>query len=86
MMIAPLNTFPGHGNLWIQCIMSENTPLLGSAGGPSTGEPVPKYTEGAVEETHLDRFDEQLYGKARELEFGDWNVSRTLVCLRICQC
>ena len=55
--------------------MSANTPLLGSAGGPSTGEPVPKYTEGAVEETHLDRFDEQLYGKARELEFGDWNVS-----------
>ncbi|RYO91066.1 hypothetical protein DL762_002362 [Monosporascus cannonballus] len=55
--------------------MSANTPLLNSNGGPSTGEPSPKYTEGSVGDIQLDRFDELLYGKARELEFGDWNAS-----------
>ncbi|RYP54847.1 hypothetical protein DL768_000411 [Monosporascus sp. mg162] len=55
--------------------MSANTPLLNSTGGPSTGEPLPKYTEGSVGEAQLDRFDELLYGKARELEFGDWNAN-----------
>ncbi|RYP25142.1 hypothetical protein DL765_000023 [Monosporascus sp. GIB2] len=55
--------------------MSANTPLLNSTGGPSTGEPLPKYTEGSVGDIQLDSFDELLYGKARELEFGDWNAS-----------
>lgn len=62
--------------------MSANTPLLNNTGGPSvTGEPVPKYTEGSTDETQLDRFDELLYGKARELEFGDWNVSCCFLCV-----
>ncbi|KAI1818004.1 DUF300-domain-containing protein [Poronia punctata] len=54
--------------------MSANTPLLGSDGGPSgTNRSPAKYTEGAVPETFLDDDDENLYRKARELEFGDWN-------------
>lgn len=57
--------------------MSANTPLLGSNGGPS-GE-TPHVNGGATDETHLDRDDESLYGKARELEFGDWNVSYLII-------
>ncbi|KAI0550614.1 DUF300-domain-containing protein [Xylaria curta] len=53
--------------------MSANTPLLNSNGGPSGSGTTPKYTDGSVPETSLDPDDESLYGKARELEFGDWN-------------
>ncbi|KAI0095728.1 DUF300 domain protein [Nemania sp. FL0031] len=53
--------------------MSANTPLLNSNGGPSSSNAPSKYTEGSVPETALDPDDESLYGKARELEFGDWN-------------
>ncbi|CAJ2512906.1 Uu.00g010250.m01.CDS01 [Anthostomella pinea] len=55
--------------------MSANTPLLNSEGGPSsTGAAVtPNYTDGSTDETKLDERDEDLFGKARELEFGDWN-------------
>jgi hypothetical protein len=56
--------------------MSANTPLLSSNGGPSgSGHTATKYTDGTVPETVLDPDDESLYGKARELKFGDWNVS-----------
>ncbi|KAI1331002.1 DUF300-domain-containing protein [Xylariaceae sp. FL0255] len=51
--------------------MSANTPLLNANGGPSTSNP--KYSEANTSETTLDPDDESLYGKARELEFGDWN-------------
>ncbi|KAH7031140.1 organic solute transporter Ostalpha-domain-containing protein [Microdochium trichocladiopsis] len=55
--------------------MNANTPLLNSNGGPSgsSDPPRPQYGEGALEETTLDKFDERLYDKARELEFGDFN-------------
>ncbi|KAI0185470.1 organic solute transporter Ostalpha-domain-containing protein [Xylaria flabelliformis] len=53
--------------------MSANTPLLNTNGGPSGSSTTPKYTDGSVSETALDPDDESLYGKARELEFGDWN-------------
>ncbi|KAI0406822.1 DUF300 domain protein [Xylaria palmicola] len=53
--------------------MSANTPLLNSNGGPSGSNAPSKYTDGSVPETALDADDESLYGKARELEFGDWN-------------
>lgn len=52
--------------------MSANTPLLNSEGGPS-GSNQPRYTDGSVPEIALDPDEESLYGKARELEFGDWN-------------
>jgi hypothetical protein len=56
--------------------VSANTPLLNSNGGPSgSGDPTPKYSAGSTDETRLDDEDELLFGKARELEFGDWNVS-----------
>lgn len=56
--------------------MSANTPLLNSNGGPSgADDPTPKYNHGSTDETPLDADDESLYHKARELEFGDWNVS-----------
>jgi hypothetical protein len=56
--------------------LTANTPLLSSNGGPSgAGDPTPKYNAGATDETSLDADDERLYDKARELEFGDWNVS-----------
>jgi hypothetical protein len=59
--------------------VSANTPLLDSNGGPSGANDVPtKYTDGSVPETGLDPDDESLYGKARELEFGDWNVGKNL--------
>jgi hypothetical protein len=61
--------------------MSANTPLLNSDGGPSgAGNPTPRYTDGSTDETSLDKFDERLYDKARELEFGDWNVCITTSC------
>ncbi|TGJ79684.1 hypothetical protein E0Z10_g9078 [Xylaria hypoxylon] len=53
--------------------MSANTPLLNSNGGPSGSNAPSKYTDGSVPEATLDSDDESLYGKARELEFGDWN-------------
>lgn len=56
--------------------MSANTPLLNANGGPSGAlDPTPKYNHGSTDETALDDDDESLYQKARELEFGDWNVS-----------
>ncbi|GAP91918.1 putative DUF300 domain protein [Rosellinia necatrix] len=53
--------------------MSANTPLLNPDGGPSGSNAASRYTDGSVPETTLDADDESLYGKARELEFGDWN-------------
>ncbi|KAI1193681.1 DUF300-domain-containing protein [Nemania serpens] len=53
--------------------MSANTPLLDPNGGPSGSNAPLRYTDGSVPETALDPDDESLYGKARELEFGDWN-------------
>ncbi|KAI3332386.1 DUF300-domain-containing protein [Xylariaceae sp. AK1471] len=54
--------------------MSANTPLLDPNGGPSGSGSAPTiYTDGSIPETALDPDDESLYGKARELEFGDWN-------------
>lgn len=60
--------------------MSANTPLLSTDGGPSgAGDPTPKYSHGSTDETALDPDDESLYRKARDLEFGDWNVSITSI-------
>lgn len=55
--------------------MSANTPLLNPDGGPSGN--TPKYSEGSTDETPLDPDDERFYVKARDLEFGDWNVRLT---------
>jgi hypothetical protein len=55
--------------------LSANTPLLNSNGGPSGSGVTPKYSDGDTDETTIDADDEDLFNKARELEFGDWNVS-----------
>ncbi|KAF7535537.1 hypothetical protein G7054_g5301 [Neopestalotiopsis clavispora] len=53
--------------------LSANTPLLNSNGGPSGSGVTPKYSDGDTDETTIDADDEDLFNKARELEFGDWN-------------
>lgn len=76
----------GKGKYWIpkpgQGQASATTPLLGSANaGPSSRPPSspgplgPENGGTFDEELALDPDEERLYGKARELEYGDWNVS-----------
>ena len=76
----------GKGKYWIpkpgQAQASATTPLLGPAYAGSSsrapGPPSPGGSESAGtfdEELGLDPDEERLYGKARELEYGDWNVS-----------
>lgn len=76
----------GKGKYWIpkpgQGQASATTPLLGPAYAGSSsrapGPPSPGGSETAGtfdEELGLDPDEERLYSKARELEYGDWNVS-----------
>ncbi|MBE3046592.1 OSTA/TMEM184 family protein [Candidatus Bathyarchaeota archaeon] len=78
----------GKGKYWIpkpgqaQAQISANTPLLAPAhAGSSSRTPAPQSPLGLEnggtfdEELGLDPDEERLYGKARELEYGDWNVS-----------
>ncbi|KAI3549595.1 hypothetical protein CSPX01_02246 [Colletotrichum filicis] len=56
--------------------LNERDPLLqGTAGGPSEeyNSANGTFNEGLTGEPEIDNDDERLYGKARELEFGDWN-------------
>ncbi|CAI4210636.1 unnamed protein product [Parascedosporium putredinis] len=70
----------GKGKYWIpkpgESQASATTPLLGPAfagssrnGGPSSDSGSSSFSE----EINLDPEEERLYGKARELEYGDWN-------------
>lgn len=77
----------GKGKYWIPKPGEANarTPLLGStAGSPGTQSPLqPRdgdsdymgWGDGGVEHQGLDPEEEGLYERARQLEFGDWNVS-----------
>lgn len=76
----------GKGKYWIpkpgQAQASATTPLLGPgyAGSSSRNTAPPSHggfeSAGTFdEEIGLDPDDERLYDKARELEYGDWNVS-----------
>ena len=79
----------GKGKYWIPRPGDANskTPLLSDRGGPSRSRSMspskPKqndarylgYGNGTVEEMQLDPDDENLYDRARALEYGDWNVS-----------
>lgn len=79
----------GKGKYWIPKPGEANskTPLLsqhdGSSRSRSMSPSKPKqnnarymgYGNGGVEEQSLDPDEEQLYERARKLEFGDWNVS-----------
>lgn len=75
----------GKGKYWIpkpgQAQASATTPLLGPAYAGSSRAPTSPNGEGSEnsgtfdEELGLDPDVERLYSKARELEYGDWNVS-----------
>jgi hypothetical protein len=71
----------GKGKYWIpkpgQSQVSATTPLLGPAyAGSSSRAQTTSESSGSTfdEELNLDPEEERLYDKARELEYGDWNV------------
>lgn len=78
----------GKGKYWIPKPgeATLRTPLLGkNAGSPGSQSPVqPRdgdsdymgWGNGGVEQQGLDPEEEGLYERARQLEFGDWNVSK----------
>lgn len=71
----------GKGKYWIPKPGTANarTPLLGndqsSAANSRSASPKKdgKYGGSAIDEDVLDQEEEQLYGRAKKLEFGDWN-------------
>ena len=68
----------GKGKYWIPKPgeVRESTPLLAGNGGPSQRRDSDTlYGDGSIEQSGLDPDEEHLYELARELEFGDWNVS-----------
>jgi hypothetical protein len=70
----------GKAKYWIPTPQEINatTPLLGSnsnGAGPSRRDPTTDDAQGTFDELSLDPDEESLYDKARELEYGDWNVS-----------
>ena len=69
---------PKPGEIATSSIPSVHTPLLGGSNGESSrqdGLAEHEVSSSTFDEPHLDDDEESLYGKARELEFGDWNVS-----------
>ncbi|PLB37835.1 OSTA/TMEM184 family protein [Aspergillus candidus] len=69
----------GKGKYWIPMPGEANsrTPLLsGSSDGDRRGSAADRYNSPSdVEDFGLDEEHERLFAQARELEFGDWNVS-----------
>ncbi|OLN97449.1 Transmembrane protein [Colletotrichum chlorophyti] len=67
---------PGQVDRQVNRDMNERDPLLaGTAGGPSEEYNYANgtFNEDLANDPQIDSDDEQLYDKARELEFGDWN-------------
>ncbi|TKW57875.1 Transmembrane -like protein C30D11.06c [Colletotrichum tanaceti] len=65
--------------------LNERDPLLqGTAGGPSEEYNYANgtFNEDLANDPQIDPDDERLFDKARELEFGDWNVSENHVSTR----
>lgn len=79
----------GKGKYWIPKPGEANarTPLLSDDGGPTRPRSLSPsnpqrndakhmgYGNGAVDEQEIDPEEEDIYQRARKLEFGDWNVS-----------
>lgn len=69
----------GKGKYWIPKPgeINTTTPLLGSNGEASHNRPdlINENTHGTFEEPELDADEDRLYAQARQLEYGDWNVS-----------
>ncbi|KAF4817199.1 Transmembrane protein 184-like protein [Colletotrichum tropicale] len=67
---------PGQVDRQVNRDMNERDPLLvGTAGGPSEEYNYANgtFNEDLANDPQIDPDEEQLYTKARELEFGDWN-------------
>ena len=80
----------GKGKYWLPNPkeIDDRTPLLAGSSGPSraasltfTNKRRQEYheDESEVGEPELDPDEEKLYNSAKDLEFGDWNVSRDLL-------
>lgn len=76
----------GKGKYWIPKPgeVNANTPLLSGSGAngdaSSSGtrpDQLNEHTHGTFEEPELDPEEDEYYDAARELEYGDWNVSET---------
>lgn len=70
----------GKGKYWIPKPGEVNamSPLLGNGNGSSSSTRPDQLNEnvhGTFEEPEIDADDEHLYDNARQLEYGDWNVS-----------
>lgn len=76
----------GKGKYWIPKPgeVNSRTPLIGNGDGPSRSRSPTKGTQhdgamdyggGGGDDETLDPVEEDLYERARKLEFGDWNVS-----------
>ena len=72
----------GKGKYWIPTPgeINSRTPLLGGVESSRRGSIVDRFrSPSEVEESTLDEGDEQLFTKARALEFGDWNVCKPVL-------
>ncbi|EEY14735.1 membrane protein [Verticillium alfalfae VaMs.102] len=66
---------PGQVDRQVNHDLNERDPLLsGTAGGPSEEYNFENGTFHDIDEENKDPEEEELYAKARELEYGDWNV------------
>ena len=75
----------GKGKYWIPKPdeINHTTPLLGGSNGPNGGsssrsDSLSPHGNG-LEELIIDADEEILYEQARTLEFGDWNVSSSML-------
>jgi hypothetical protein len=76
----------GKGKYWIPTPgeINNRTPLLAGAESSRRGSGPERFrSPSEVEESTLDDGDEQLFTKARALEFGDWNVCEPLLSKRL---
>ncbi|CRK29614.1 hypothetical protein BN1708_005027 [Verticillium longisporum] len=65
---------PGQVDRQVNHDLNERDPLLsGTAGGPSEEYNFENGTFHDIDEENKDPEEEELYAKARELEYGDWN-------------
>lgn len=70
----------GKGKYWIPKPgeINSTTPLLGNGGSSSSNnraDQINENTHGTFDEPELDPEEDAMYNAARELEYGDWNVS-----------
>ena len=76
----------GKGKYWLPKPgeVNSRTPLLRDNGSPgsSRADQINENINGTFDEPELDPEEDQMYDSARELEYGDWNVSSHPICGR----